>query len=97
MIHPEGTRTRNGELGEFKSGAAKLAEKTGSKILPVRIDGAYELYPHNKKLPKLFDWKNFRRCRLTISFGEAIDRGDCTSEELMDRVRESVVALGKTS
>ncbi len=97
LIHPEGTRTRNGELGKFKSGAAKLAEKTGSKILPVRIDGAYELYPHDKKLPKLFDWKHFRRCRLTISFGEAIDKGNYTSEELMDRVRESVVALGKTS
>lgn len=34
LIHPEGTRTRNGKIGEFKQGAAKLAIETGREINP---------------------------------------------------------------
>lgn len=97
LIHPEGTRTRNGELGEFKSGVAKIAEETGNKILPVRIDGAYDLYPYDKKLPKLFDWKHFRRCRLSITFGEPIEKGNCSAKELMSMVRNSIVEMGEVN
>ena len=36
-IFPEGTRSKTGELGRAKSGAAWIASQTGASLLPVRI------------------------------------------------------------
>lgn len=51
VIFPEGTRTRTGQIGEFKKTFAILASELGIPILPVRISGAYEAWPRTKKLP----------------------------------------------
>jgi 1-acyl-sn-glycerol-3-phosphate acyltransferase len=45
MIFPEGTRSRTGELGEFKKGAFAVAIEAGSRIVPVAIVGAEALMP----------------------------------------------------
>ena len=42
MLFPEGTRTRDGELGEFKDGAFRLAIETGCPILPLVVAGTRE-------------------------------------------------------
>lgn len=39
MIFPEGTRSVDGELHKFKSGAFRLAVETGTPILPLALDG----------------------------------------------------------
>ena len=39
MIFPEGTRSRDGKLKNFKAGAFHLAIKAGSPVLPVAING----------------------------------------------------------
>lgn len=39
MIFPEGTRSQDGELQEFKDGAFRLAVDTGCPILPLAVDG----------------------------------------------------------
>ena len=39
VIFPEGTRSKNGELGEFKGGAMKIAMESGAKVVPVLIEG----------------------------------------------------------
>lgn len=49
-IFPEGTRSKNGELGEFKGGAMKIAMETGAKIVPMVIDGTRDRYETNGKL-----------------------------------------------
>lgn len=95
LIHPEGTRTRNGELGEFKSGAAKLAAETNKKILPVRIDGAYEIYPYNRLLPKFFDWKHLRKYKLRISFGAPMKKKEETVKEFTVKLKDKIVAMRK--
>jgi 1-acyl-sn-glycerol-3-phosphate acyltransferase len=41
MIFPEGTRTRDGNLQPFKSGAFRLAMETESDILPISISGTF--------------------------------------------------------
>jgi len=45
MIFPEGTRSRDGSLGEFKRGSLMAALKAGVPILPVAIDGSYNIMP----------------------------------------------------
>lgn len=42
VIFPEGTRSKNGELGKFKGGAMKIAMETGAKVVPVLIEGSRE-------------------------------------------------------
>lgn len=39
VVFPEGTRSKTGELGEFKGGAMKIAMETGAKIVPVYLEG----------------------------------------------------------
>ena len=41
MIFPEGTRSHDGELKEFKDGAFRLAIEAGVPILPLAVNGAY--------------------------------------------------------
>ncbi|MEK7187919.1 MAG: lysophospholipid acyltransferase family protein [Patescibacteria group bacterium] len=50
LIFPEGTRTKIGELGEFKSGAFYAAKKSGFKILPVIITGSFQAFPSGARL-----------------------------------------------
>ena len=39
MVFPEGTRSKTGELGEFKEGAFRVAIQTGHPILPIAVMG----------------------------------------------------------
>lgn len=43
-IFPEGTRSKGHEMGEFKHGAFKFAEKAKVPVLPVTLDGGYKLF-----------------------------------------------------
>lgn len=43
VIFPEGTRSKTGEIGEFKKGSFKLASDSGVKIIPVSIKGTMEI------------------------------------------------------
>ncbi len=52
VIFPEGARTRDGSLLEFKKGFAILSKEINIPVVPVVIKGAFESYPINAKLPK---------------------------------------------
>lgn len=43
-IFPEGTRSQKHEMGEFKPGSFKFAERGGVPILPVTLDGGYRVF-----------------------------------------------------
>lgn len=54
-IFPEGTRTRtpdSDELGEANEGAAFLALRTGTPVLPVGISGTERVLPPGAKVPR---------------------------------------------
>ena len=42
VIFPEGTRSKDGKLGEFRGGAMKVAMETGATVVPVLIEGSRE-------------------------------------------------------
>lgn len=60
FIFPEGSRTLTGKMGRFKKGAFLMASELGRPILPVSIDGAFDVLVRGKKVP------NPRRITLTI-------------------------------
>jgi 1-acyl-sn-glycerol-3-phosphate acyltransferase len=45
LVYPEGTRTKDGEIAEYKKGAFRSATETGTPVLPVLLDGAYQALP----------------------------------------------------
>ena len=45
VIAPEGTRSRTGELGPFKSGGFRLAARAGVPVVPITVTGAREILP----------------------------------------------------
>ena len=45
LIFPEGTRSKDGKLQEFKKGGFKLATRTGVNIVPICIRGSYRIVP----------------------------------------------------
>ncbi|MEZ0323328.1 MAG: AMP-binding protein [Hydrogenothermaceae bacterium] len=52
VIFPEGARTRDGNLLEFKKSFAILSRELNIPVVPVVIKGAFESFPINSKFPK---------------------------------------------
>lgn len=45
IVFPEGTRSADGSLAEFKRGATMMAVKAKAPVVPVVVKGAFELLP----------------------------------------------------
>ena len=48
LIFPEGTRSRTGEMGRFKSGAFRLAIESGRPVLPIVLAGTWGVLSKGK-------------------------------------------------
>jgi 1-acyl-sn-glycerol-3-phosphate acyltransferase len=64
MIFPEGTRTADGSLGEFKDGAFRLAIEAQADLLPLAVRGSREALPKHA-------WR-FGRSRARVRCGTPI-------------------------
>ena len=52
LIFPEGTRTPDGEIKQFRPGITSLAVRSRSAILPVAIAGAFQCWPKTRTFPR---------------------------------------------
>jgi 1-acyl-sn-glycerol-3-phosphate acyltransferase len=80
VIYPEGTRSTNGEIGEFRSGAIHLARECGVPIVPVALLGTGDVLPKGGRLTPH---------PMEARIGEPMDPTGITAEEL----RREVLAL----
>ena len=64
-LYPEATRTPDGKIAEFKGGIGLLCRRAKVPVVPLVIDGAYEAWPRDKKVPTF-------RSLISISYGQAI-------------------------
>jgi 1-acyl-sn-glycerol-3-phosphate acyltransferase len=91
-IYPEGTRSRDGKLRRGRTGAARLALRTGAPLVPVGIVGTREIQPPGARVPR-----PFRACAIRLGApidpGHYRDRGDDRmvlrqmTDELMFEIR----------
>ena len=51
VLFPEGSRSPDGRIQEFKPGVGHLANETGTPVVPVHIRGAQKIMPKGQKLP----------------------------------------------
>jgi 1-acyl-sn-glycerol-3-phosphate acyltransferase len=52
IIFPEGTRSKTGELQEFKPGIGSLVVGSDVPVLPCYLDGAFQAWPKGKRIPR---------------------------------------------
>jgi long-chain acyl-CoA synthetase len=83
VIFPEGTRTQNGELGEYKKTFAILSKELNIPVVPVVIKGAYKAFPSGAKLIRPFT-------KITVNFIEPQNAGNYTYEEFADSIRNII-------
>jgi 1-acyl-sn-glycerol-3-phosphate acyltransferase len=80
VIYPEGTRSTDGTIGEFRSGALRLARECGVPLVPVAITGTADVLPKGGR---------FSPAPMQVHIGEPVDPDSTSPEEL----REEVIAL----
>ena len=93
LIHPEGTRSEDGIFRKIKSGASVLSIDTNVPVVPVYINGAYELFPKNSKMIKFYDTKNKKRFDVDVVFGKAIYPDGKTTEEMTSEIQNAILKL----
>ncbi|MDO8669558.1 MAG: lysophospholipid acyltransferase family protein [Candidatus Buchananbacteria bacterium] len=87
-IFPEGTRTKNGQIGLFKKGAFRLAFEAKAIIVPAGITGSYHCQPSGQRL--------LRPGVLKINFGQPMSYDSYSSLaifELSDLVKKQIIEL----
>ncbi|MFP4053137.1 MAG: lysophospholipid acyltransferase family protein, partial [Phycisphaerae bacterium] len=87
--YAEGTRTRDGRVGDFLPGVAMLAQRAADWIIPVAIDGAYEAWPRTQPAPSPGH-------HIVVQYGEPIAREHARSMkalELLEEIRGSIVGM----
>jgi len=66
LVFPEGSRSKDGKLCGFKKGGFHLATQSGASIVPMYIDGVYEILP-------VGSWRlRWPRKPVTVKFGDPI-------------------------
>ena len=78
-ILPEGTRTKTGNLGEFKKGGFHLAINTKSSILPIVTKGLFKIKPTTRK--------TINPDKIFVEVGDPIRSANKTVEELLTETR----------
>jgi len=92
-IFPEGARSFDGRLGEFKKGAAILAREIGVPMVPVAIRGTHEVWAR--------DSRKIRLHKVKVLFGEPLEAGagqdSSAYQSDTDRLRQAVARLMEAS
>lgn len=74
VVFPEGTRSKNGQLGEFHGGAMKIAMETGAPVVPVLIEHSRERFEQTG---------NIMPGEISITFLPAIETKGLVKEDFL--------------
>ncbi len=89
LIFPEGQRTPDGTVGEFSPGLLTIIKRAKAPVVPVAIEGAFDVWSRARKYPRL-------RGRIVVRAGPPIAAEELLSvphSEALDRMRRVVETL----
>lgn len=89
LVFPEGSRSRDGGVKEFKKGVGIIAKELNIPIIPAAITGTYEMLPPGKLFPK--------PSKVSVSFGRAIYPEGKDYDEIVKTLRGEVVKMLENS
>ena len=84
-VFPEGTRSRDGQLGSFKRGGLSMLGKVSAPIIPIAIQGSYKILPRGRRF---LTPQNVR-----ITFDAPFPASGLTDAELVDQLRQRLADL----
>ena len=88
FVFPEGSRTPNGQLKDFLSGAAFLAIRAQVPVVPIALNGVYHLLPMHTR--------HFYPCPMTMTIGQPIPTAGLTmrqADDLTAKVRAAIASM----
>ncbi|MFO7494814.1 MAG: lysophospholipid acyltransferase family protein, partial [Desulfobacterales bacterium] len=85
LIFPEGRRTDQGEIAEFRPGVGMIAARLQVPVVPVRLEGVDRIL-HQK-------WKFPRRGTARVAFGRPLTLKGSDYAELARQVEDAVRRL----
>ena len=85
IIFPEGTRSVDGELGDYKKTFAILSSELNVPIVPVAIEGAYKALPKGSLIPRPFK-------KICVKFLEPINPAGHSYDSLANEVQTKVAS-----
>jgi len=83
---PEGTRSEDGRMGEFKRGAFKMALTTGAPIVPISISYSNVLNPKDWVFPLL----PARGIPVRVHVGRPVETEGREEGEVVEEVRRKI-------
>lgn len=94
LLFPEGTRSIDGKLKEFKTGVGHIALATKATIVPIKVKGSYEIWPKGATSPKLFTRKTIKS---TLTLGTPIPfstfSDDASPQDISEYIRNIIEQL----
>lgn len=84
VVFPEGSRSHTGKMRPFKRGAFKLASEFGLPLVPVTIDGSFDVMSRQSKVP------HWGHITLTIHKPVAAPKDEHESQELMESTHDTI-------
>ena len=75
LLFPEGEHSLDGKMLPFQPGLGTMVRELGIPVIPVYINGAFQILPHDADLTK--------RGRVTVTFGKPLY---LRNEELAEKV-----------
>ena len=91
-VFPEGARTFTGHMGKFKKGAFALADELQLPVVPLTINGSFDILPRMKGLVNFINWHPLQ---LTIHqpiypVGKGPENVEATMRQAYDSVMSSL-------
>jgi long-chain acyl-CoA synthetase len=85
LVFPEGIRSRDGSIKEFKKGVGIISKELNLPIVPVAISGTYEMLPSGVLIPK--------PSKIRVSFGKQVRPEGRGYEEIVRTLNGEVVKM----
>ena len=85
LVFPEGQRTKHGAMNPFRSGTGLLISQLDAPVVPIRIDGLWELKVANRH----FAWPG----EVSVIIGEPVSYAADEPEEIVRDLEERLNAL----
>ena len=87
-LFPEGTRSRDGEIGAFRNGVEFLVRRTGAAVVPIGLDGAFRAFPRGGWFP--------RPTKLVVRYGEVWPADKVLAPGGVEALRTRVAELSRS-
>ncbi|GIW74155.1 MAG: hypothetical protein KatS3mg103_0677 [Phycisphaerales bacterium] len=92
LLFPEGRRTRTGHVLPFKRGMALVLRKARCPILPVAIDGVFDVFPPSRRLPRVLPRRSAGP--IGVHYGRPVEPDELPrqAEAMLAMLRERIEA-----